>query len=462
MKQSLGRLLAWLSLLALALAACTFPVPGTPIASSSGLRVWLDQPPDGGTLPVGTFTLRAHARDAGGSGVQTITFLVSSGGPPVTVGSVTTDPTQPLVMAEFEWNASLPGDYAIQAQAFDREGYVFSAAAHVCVGAHAADGVCAVAGTPAVGFKLQGLVMTDLNADGNATGAGEGPLAGVHVTLSGCDSQSALTNLASSDPAFPEGVFAFGVASLSGCFIEVAAGGWTFESMEGSTAYPMPWPADENPHTILMRPSGQGGSLIATATQTVQGPTATSTKPGQAQASATPTKSAGPTKTPRPGDSQTPTATKTALPSDTPKPSDTPQPSDTPKPTDTQPAADTNPPAIDKVSAAPNPTFYGSSCTKDQAQFTASANVSDPSGVASVTLFYRYGTGGSSGAWQSAVMSPSGGGQYSVTIFNNAAAIYAQLGGADGYVEYYVQAQDGLGHTGQSGSPVITLQYCIG
>ena len=158
MKPMLGRGLTWLTLSALMLAGCTFPAPGTPVAASSGLRVWLDQPPDGGRLPLGTFTLRAHARDAGGSGVETITFLVSSGGPPVTVGSVTTDPSLPLAMAEFDWNASTPGEYAIQAQAFDREGYVFSAAAHVCVGAYTAKGLCAGAGTPAAGFKLHGLV----------------------------------------------------------------------------------------------------------------------------------------------------------------------------------------------------------------------------------------------------------------------------------------------------------------
>jgi hypothetical protein len=461
LKPTLSRGLTWLTVAALALAGCTFPVPGTPIAPSSGLRVWLDQPPDGGTRPLGTFTLRAHARDAGGSGVETITFLISSGGPPVTVGSVTTDPSLPLTMAEFDWNASTPGEYAIQAQAFDREGYVFSAAAHVCVGARTAEGLCAGAGTPAAGFMLQGLVLADRNADGDATDAGEGPLAGVQVTLSGCDSQTALTNPAGSDPAFPEGVFAFGVPSLSGCFIETALSGWTFESLEGSTTHPVAWPPEENPHTILMAPSAPGAGS-ATASQTAQGATASATKPGQPQASATAIKPAAPSKTPKPGDTQAPTASKTPLPSDTPKPSSTAQPSDTPKPTDTQPPADTSPPAIDKVSAAPHPTFYGSSCSKAQPQFTASANVSDPAGVGSVTLFYRYGNNGSAGAWLSAPMAPSGGGQYAVTITNDATAVYAQLSGADGYVEYYVQAQDGLGNSGQLGSPVITLQYCIG
>src|SRR5687767_9052364 len=97
-----------LLVLSLALAACG-PPASTPVAVSTGLRVWLDQPADGAVLPLSVFTLRAHARDAGGSGVETITFLVSDGGPPVTVGSVTTDPALPLVMAEFDWNPSAPG-----------------------------------------------------------------------------------------------------------------------------------------------------------------------------------------------------------------------------------------------------------------------------------------------------------------------------------------------------------------
>ena len=108
------------------------------------------------------------------------------------------------------------------------------------------------------------------------------------------------------------------------------------------------------------------------------------------------------------------------------------------------------------------PTFYGDACSKDQAQFTAGAAVSDPSGVAGVTLFYRYGANGSSGAWQSVAMSAAGGDQDAVNIHNDSAAVYKLLGGVDGYVEYYIQAQDTLGNTGQSPSPVITLQYCLG
>ena len=338
----------------LALAGCGLP-RGTPVAVSSGLRVWLDQPPDGSVLPLAVFTLRAHARDAGGSGVETITFLVSSGGPPVTVGSVTTDPSLPLVLAEFDWNPSAPGEYLIQAQAFDREGYVFSEPARVCVGlAPGPDGSCGEAG--------------EFTATPTATA-------------------TPATSAASATP----------------------------------------------PATTAAQPS-------ASATATTKGQPTT----------AAPTKTAPPSATGRPADTQRPTNTLT------------PRPSDTPKPTDTQPPADTAPPVIDKVSAAPNPTFYGSSCSKEQAQFTAVATVTDPSGTASVKLFYRYGAGGVAGPWQAAAMTPAGGDQFTATVVNDATAVYGQLGGADGYVEYYVEATDGLGNVGQSGSPVIAIQYCVG
>src|SRR6185436_18462613 len=96
-------------------------------------------------------------------------------------------------------------------------------------------------------------------------------------------------------------------------------------------------------------------------------------------------------------------------------------------------------PAIDQVAALPDPTFYGGACTKEQALFTASAAVSDPAGVASVTLFYRYVGSGTVGAWLTAAMAPAGGNQYTVNVTNDADEVYKQLGGADGIVEFYVQ-----------------------
>ncbi len=348
------RLAAWLVVFSMQIAACQ-PLPGAVVVSAPGLVEWLDQPPDGAVLPFEPFTLRAHARSAGASGVEAISFLVSAGGPPVSLGSVTTDPAQPLVMAELVWNPSAPGEYAIQAQASNAQGDVFSAFARVCV--------------------------SDLAAAGGV-----------------CAEPNAATT-------------------------------------PGTTAAPG-----------------------ITPTETPSGPTGTATRTPRLSATPKPTSSSAPasatvaqavasaTGTPLP-----PTATFTL-----------PPPSDTPKPTDTPVPADTAPPAIDKLSAVPNPTAYGNACTKEESQFTASATVIDPSGVAGVTPFYRYGSGGKVGSWLTAGMGALGGDQYAATVTNDANAIYTLLGGADGYVEYYLQAQDALGNSGQSSVPVITLQYCLG
>ncbi len=86
----------------------------------------------------------------------------------------------------------------------------------------------------------------------------------------------------------------------------------------------------------------------------------------------------------------------------------------------------------------------------------------DDNGGCERALFYRYGAGGSAGAWQAAAMTPAGGDQYMATVVNDASAVYYQLGGGDGYVEYYIGATDGLGNVGQSPSPVIAIQYCVG
>ena len=98
--------------------------------ASGGLQAWLDQPPTGSSIPLASFTLKAHARDIGGSGVSQINFLVNT----VPVASITTDPTLPLAYAETEWNPAAPGQYEIQVQAFNAEGSALSDMAIICVG----------------------------------------------------------------------------------------------------------------------------------------------------------------------------------------------------------------------------------------------------------------------------------------------------------------------------------------
>ena len=56
----------FLFLIAVLLTACA-PAGET---SSSGVQAWVDQPVTGTVLPVGTFTIKTHARHASGSDVN--------------------------------------------------------------------------------------------------------------------------------------------------------------------------------------------------------------------------------------------------------------------------------------------------------------------------------------------------------------------------------------------------------
>lgn len=131
-----------LFLIAVFLTACA--TPGE--FSVSGVQAWVDQPIGGTVLPVGSFTLKAHARHASGRGVNKIEFLVNG----VSVGSVDTDSSLPLVYAETLWNASTPGTYQVSVRAFAGSESSESSAVLVCVSQEvtqagfASDGSCSV------------------------------------------------------------------------------------------------------------------------------------------------------------------------------------------------------------------------------------------------------------------------------------------------------------------------------
>ncbi len=130
----------FLFLIAVLLTACA----SAGETSSSGVQAWVDQPVTGSVLPVGTFTLKAHARHVSGSGVNKIEFLVNG----VSVGAVDTDVSAPLVYAETAWNTSTPGRYQISIRAFAGAESAESAIVSVCVSQEAsqagfsADGTC--------------------------------------------------------------------------------------------------------------------------------------------------------------------------------------------------------------------------------------------------------------------------------------------------------------------------------
>jgi len=453
-----------LAVFSLLLSACSGGLPGGTLIASTGLRVWLDQPPDGAFLPLAPFTLKAHARDAGGTGVETIVFLVSTpgGSGPVSVGSVHTDHTQPLVYAEVEWNPSAPGEYYIQAKADNHDSYVFSEVAHICVGqagqlelthvtfcSQGAQTTATPTSQTSAGGIVRGVVYADLNADGDAADPGEGPLDGVTVSLSGCGP-------AASQVTAADGQFNFTGLPAGSCLVKVDKTNWFFTgSFPAGLGYPFPAASDPSLPTSF-------SMFMSTKATPQDKPTTT------------------PTATKKPGNLPTETPTKPApKPTDTPtklepKPTDTPQPAATLTceqlknctPTPTQTVKDSTPPTPKITAISDKDVYYVTGCGANTTTIQAAA--SDPSGIASVVLYYSYrDTGGSIiGPWRSVGMSPLGGDTYSGTI-NPAAGggsgeAYNDLAGANGFIDFYINATDGAGNSGNSGADAAHIFYCHG
>jgi hypothetical protein len=149
----------------------------------------------------------------------------------------------------------------------------------------------------------------------------------------------------------------------------------------------------------------------------------------------------------------------TETPTPTPTPTQPPPPPTTqaPPPTTQAPPPDSSPPNISGMSAVPD-RIAELPCAQNTV--TISAQVSDPSGVNQVKLFYRAAKGGTQGSWQNTVMSHSGGNQYQVAIGpSQISASRSPYGGLN--LEYYVKAWDAVGNQGQSSTGSIPLDYCV-
>ena len=134
-----------------------------------------------------------------------------------------------------------------------------------------------------------------------------------------------------------------------------------------------------------------------------------------------------------------------------------PTPVPSPTPTITPVPPDMSGPSISTYSHSPGSISDGSYCSPFVS--TVQTQVSDPSGVASVTLFYRYFNGATLGKWASLTMSLKGS-AYEATL--SAPSLVVGPGAA--YLEYYIHARDSLGNTSQrpsSSFPQIEVYYCI-
>jgi hypothetical protein len=152
----------------------------------------------------------------------------------------------------------------------------------------------------------------------------------------------------------------------------------------------------------------------------------------------------------------TPTATQTLPPPTTeaPPPPTTEAP---PPPTTEAPPPDTTPPTISGMSAAPD-RIAELPC--GQNTVTITGQVSDPSGVDQVKLYYRAVKGSTIGSWQISNMTNAGGNQYQIDIGPaEISASYSPYGGLT--LQYYIKAWDTLGNFSQNTSGNLPLDYCV-
>ncbi len=191
-------------------------------------------------------------------------------------------------------------------------------------------------------------------------------------------------------------------------------------------------------------------TVTVTATATTL-PSATATTTRTATATVTATRS--PTLTPTPTATRTPTRTATTAPTYTPTATPTP---------------DRGGPQIGNVLAQPQPVDYNSLCPHI---FTVQANVSDPSGVKSVVLTYRYHSTDATlkvGPWRTAALAEIEPGLFRARIDisqpSEAPADMVSKQGGDpfytrGTLDYYLSATDTRGNRANNKAAAVPLTY---
>jgi hypothetical protein len=474
--------LMW-ALLALLLGSACTPGDLRRISSLPGTLVWLDQPPDGATIPVGNFTLKAHARDTAG-GVSQISFLVND----TPIGNVATDPSADLAYAEMNWNASVPGEYILMAVATNANGaQARSGIVRVCVGASCTDARAPTrpsqaSPTPAPSPQAAGCTGTPVIASFTASPASIAP--GGSATLSWSVSNADIIQITeigdvaaigtrsvspSSTTTYVLAAFCKGKENFAERSVTVTVGGAPTRTLPVQptatrTRTPTPVPAQPTAtrtHTPVPQTGCNGTPNIAS----FSGSPTTINAGGSATLSWGAVTNADSVEiNPGIGGVGTPgstsvspgaTTTYTLL-------ARCGQNTATRTVTINVTQQDTTPPSIANVSGSPNPVFHSNGCGNTTLTFTA--NVSDPSGVSSVTVNYQYKDtkGNPFSSPLSKTMNPTGGNNYSVST--NVASEASQFGfnnQAFARVDFSVSARDNPGNTGSSGTVIVQTQLCI-
>lgn len=401
----LVHLIGWVGLLMLT-ACASDEIPR--VASLGGPRVWLDQPLDGATLPLGAHTLKAHARDTGG-GVARIAFWVN--GTPL--GEVATDTSAELVYAETSWNPSVPGEYVIVAVAQNAVGArTESAPARVCIGANCP-------GASPVTPTRPPTVPPSVTASPTVPPVTLTPSPTVRPAITPTRTPTVRPSVTPSRTNTPQ-VGCSGTPTIA----SFTASPTTITAGQSAT---LSWGLVSNADSVEITP-GIGGVGTPGSVNVTPGSTTTYTliaRCGQNVATRTVTINV------------------------------------TQPPTSTQPPQDTTPPNIANLAGSPNPVYHTTGC--GNTTLTVTVNVSDPSGVANVTLNYAFADskGNVLSPSFTRAMSASGGNNYQTTI-NVPNESWQYLNNQNyGRVNLYVTARDNLGNTATSNTIFVQTWLCV-
>lgn len=434
-KSKLSSILRLLVVLPLLLASCTMPVSSSASVVNNGLIAWLDQPLASATIPLAPFTLKAHAQNSAG-GVNAIEFRVNG----VTLTSVPTDSSKPIVYAEFAWNPSTAGEYEIRAVATHGGERGESESAHMCVSTDVKEislgmieGQCGKeGGQPAANPPAESAAPSALNLNYKFVASPDpiyyGACTNEPRTI---DFEAYLFDASTGKEVDPALVSSVNVhytihnsAGASGEFLLSLA-------MAGIGFYKNPVDINDKALSAL----GSGDGTIDYWIEVLDSTGASMQSPTSSTMNLINCKGAAPI---------TPTNTTIPLPK---PPTDTPVP---PKP------ADTTPPAVNTISASAYDVYYQTGCGANT--LTVQAYVTDDSGVGSVTLILNY-VGKSLGA--NIPMTPIGGNMYQAT-YDVGGQAYSVLSGANGQISIIVQAQDTLGNTSSGDGGVVNVSFCPG
>lgn len=139
-----------------------------------------------------------------------------------------------------------------------------------------------------------------------------------------------------------------------------------------------------------------------------------------------------------------------------------PSPTFTPRPSLTAVPPDVSAPLLQNATVEPDPSYYGEAAEACEfvSTTTISIQVSDPSGVDSVWLYYSYESGELKGAEQGLQMEANVPGFYQAKIDHNANnAALNVFDGLDGLILWRVEAKDSLGNAQTYKGNPVALNY---